>query len=166
MTNVWDENELKTKNIGWYFPSVDGGDHEGFNNPSMENFERGIGSLTREIIQNSIDAVDDSEKPVEVEFTVITLQTKDGFPLRDEYRERFEQCKSTMGNKTKDIVESGLTSINNTNITYLKISDYNTKGLSGAKNLNDSTTDWFSLTKGSGMCGKDKDAGGSYGLGK
>ena len=45
--------------IGWCFPSNDGGQENGLNNPGIETFkDRPLVSLAREVLQNSSDACD------------------------------------------------------------------------------------------------------------
>lgn len=59
------------KEIGWNFPSNNGGTEAGFNDSGIETFAgKPFESLAREIIQNSLDARVSSDKPVTVAFQV------------------------------------------------------------------------------------------------
>ena len=66
----------------WIFPPVSGGDKFGFKNSDLEHFKKHspFVSLTREIIQNSLDAKNQATtQPVRVEFEVVSQASK-SFP--------------------------------------------------------------------------------------
>ena len=55
--------------IKWNFPSRNNGQIEGFSNPGLAWFKGDpLQALAREICQNSLDAVNDENEPVRVEF--------------------------------------------------------------------------------------------------
>jgi len=68
----------KDKNCKWHFGVLDGqGGDIGPNDPLVQNFKGNrYYSIVRESIQNSLDAVDDTTKPVRVSFTYFTLNKK------------------------------------------------------------------------------------------
>ena len=60
----------------WYFPSTEGGQINSINNAGIETFRGNeLDSLTREICQNSLDAVKDESQPVVVEFKRFEIET-------------------------------------------------------------------------------------------
>ena len=66
----------------WYFTSNGNGQNTGLNDAGINTFSAGdnwVNSLVRETIQNSLDAVLDTEKPVEVEFRNFLMKKSD-FP--------------------------------------------------------------------------------------
>ena len=166
MSDTWDEKTLRSNNIGWRFPSTDGGVQEGFNDPAAENFTKGISSLTREVIQNSLDAVNNTEEPVHVHFSCTKHPTKEIFPFLDEYIEHLKRCADSPSNKTSKILTNANISVNSPYFYVLKISDYNTLGLSNPLNQDPAHSSFTSLLKGSGISGKNTEEGGSFGLGK
>ena len=59
--------------LKWVFPPTGGGVSQGFNDSSQEIFrDNSLKNAMREVIQNSLDAVDDKSRPVEV-----AIQTMD-----------------------------------------------------------------------------------------
>ena len=57
------------RSIGWNFPANDDGQENGLNDPGIETFkDHPLSSLAREVLQNSSDAADGSNKPVQVHF--------------------------------------------------------------------------------------------------
>ncbi|PER24595.1 hypothetical protein CN490_22560 [Bacillus cereus] len=154
----------------WNFPAVAGGSINSINNAGLETFrDNPIDSLTREVCQNSLDAIKDPTKPVKVEFnTFIT----DFFPKRDELINALRKAKNTWLNKTEKknekvlkFINRGLELLENREIEFIRISDFNTIGLVGAKEEKFGTA-WSSLIKEAGSSNKDDDSGGSFGIGK
>ena len=152
----------------WYFPSNDHGENRGINDSGVATF-RGtpLKSLAREICQNSLDAA--AGKTVRVEFSSFNVPSTI-IPDVDELKKTFEKCLSYWdGQKakvTKDFFKNACEKISAETINVLRISDFETKGLRGAKNINDINTDWMRLTKSSGSSDKKGPAGGSFGIGK
>lgn len=89
------------------------------------------GSLARELIQNSLDASDDSGKPVKVCFSL----RKDVEFGRDQLRATFEQCREALKDAEGDdldFIEKGLRILNaSAPIASLVVEDFNTVGLAG-----------------------------------
>jgi hypothetical protein len=150
----------------WNFPAVAGGNINSINNAGLETFrDNPIDSLTREICQNSLDAVKDNNKPVIVEFEKFTT---DSFPNKDELIHAFNQAKITWLNgneKSVRFINIALGFLEQYQIEFLRISDFNTLGLSGAKDAKLGSP-WSSLIKEAGSSNKNDDSGGSFGIGK
>ncbi|WP_078544793.1 hypothetical protein [Litchfieldia alkalitelluris] len=155
-------------NTFWNFPAATGGMINSINNAGLETFRgNAIESLTREVCQNSLDAVKDSTRPVVVEFHSFAADTKD-FPNVYELKEVYLQCQKTWegrNRKSEDFLKQALTLINQPKINMLRISDFNTKGLEGARN-GELGSPWSSLVKEAGSSNKDESSGGSFGIGK
>ena len=79
--------------IGWQFPLNAGGSAQGFSDGAIDTFSgRRLSSLVREVIQNSLDAVDtNAEAPVTVEFSLAHLEKDELSDLQDLSR-HFDKC--------------------------------------------------------------------------
>lgn len=152
----------------WNFPAVLGGNINSINNAGLETFRGNeIDSLTREICQNSLDAVKNQTQPVVVEFKHFRIQTSQ-FPELKQLRNSFERCQATWegkNEKSEEFIQSGLKLMNQPKLDFLRISDFNTKGLEGAKE-GEIGSPWSSLVKESGSSNKGDSSGGSFGIGK
>ncbi|WIM41137.1 hypothetical protein PO903_09795 [Paenibacillus sp. PK4536] len=153
--------------INWNFPSNNHGQRAGLNDAGIETFKSSpLNSLAREIIQNSCDAKNHQiDKPVEVHFTLETINTSD-FPDKNNYIDILNACKKFWENDTKTInfFNEALKKINGDKLFILKISDYNTTGLQNAGQ--DRIGEWQNLIKSVGSSNKDAGSGGSFGIGK
>ena len=152
--------------IKWRFPSNDYGENKGINDSGVAMF-RGtpLKSLAREICQNSLDAAT-GEKTI-VQFNVFKIKTKD-IPGKDVLEDTFKRCLDFWGSQkakaTRTFFTAALDTIAEEECCFLRISDFNTTGLTGSREpIN---TDWTNLTKSSGASDKKGTAGGSYGIGK
>ena len=161
---------MNSEEIGWYFPSNGGGTESGFNDSGIETFSgQPFWNLAREIIQNSMDARADMEKPVTVAFEVEEMPTKN-FPGRDTMLAIIKKCASEYkgrgDDKAEKFFEKAKVILSRETITCLKIQDYNTTGLrDGATGKK--SGEWHHLVKTTGNSAKNNDnAGGSYGIGK
>ncbi|WP_147641116.1 hypothetical protein [Mammaliicoccus lentus] len=149
----------------WKIPHGIGLTPNGHNNTAIEMFlDNIVDSLTREVIQNSLDANDESlDKPVIVEFSKFEI-TKDSIPgytdINDFALPKAKKYWEEKNNKdTLDYLNLFNQTLNSDTIDVLKISDYNTKGLK-QKNYD-------SLVNGNGYSEKDNmDSAGSKGIGK
>ena len=72
--------------------------------------------------------------------------------------------KKNNNKKTVDFFERAKKVVEKKNVSVLRISDFNTKGLTGSDK--DYNTPWQNLVKASGVSDKGDDAGGSFGIGK
>ena len=154
--------------LTWYFPKNEVEEIEGFNNAGISHFtDNRETNLIRESIQNSLDARA-GHAPVKVECNLldIPLSAFAGGELRqildwaiqsphndDKGREQFE-----LGKRLLDY---------NAMVPTLCIKDSSTTGARDVPRPGNAPSQWWSLTKGSGLPAKDeKDAAGSFGLGK
>lgn len=154
------------KNPKWEFASTGGGYEEGINNTLTEHFEGDYNYfLAREVIQNSIDARDQKNKPVKVKFQIDFLR-KEEFPGLSEFQNILSLCNETHKNdqKTSDFFKKAIELLNNEKFPILKISDFNTIGLHGSDKERDKP--WYSLVKSRGVSKKVSGEGGSFGIGK
>lgn len=152
----------------WSFPLNQNGPIQGFNDQGIEYFlGNPIESLTKEIIQNSIDAgLENETKPVRVVFQKFLIETKD-IPQIERLKEFYTRgIVSWKDNEpVKEFCLNALEMLNKSSIDCLRVSDFNTKGITGSL-VQDQTSAWFNLTKGSGSTEKVGMAGGSKGIGK
>lgn len=152
--------------VMWRFPSNDYGENKGINDSGVSQF-RGtpLKSLAREICQNSLDVA--VEEKIKVEFNMFSIESNK-LPGRDVLRNTFERCldfwKVQKGTDTKDFFTTAIKEIEKEQCTFLRISDFNTRGLTGSKG--EINTNWTNLTKSSGVSDKRGTAGGSFGIGK
>ena len=148
----------------WCFPSNSGGDEQGLNNSLIETFnDSPIKSLAREIVQNSLDAAL-SGKQVIVEFKTFNL-IRDAFPGYLELSEVMAKCQEFARNeKTIKFFEDAIKVLASGKIHFLRISDFNTRGLCGSDK--ERGTDWSNLVRSTGSSDKSGEKGGSFGIGK
>lgn len=152
----------------WMFPSNNYGQIYGIADAGVETFkDNPMKSLAREICQNSLDARVDKKKPVRVEFKLFSIAPK-AIPGYDELKEAMKAALDfwTGRKNTKAIkfFEKAIKCLNKTKINCLRISDFNTTGLTGSKEENDSP--WNTLIKATGASSKEGTMGGSFGIGK
>lgn len=152
--------------LTWDFVSTGGGDEDGPNNPKIEHFGGNYNYyLAREVIQNSLDARDDHSKPVKVYFQLQYIEKED-FPnqsqLNNILRKQIEFNKEN--NDAVKFLKPAIDILNSAKIPFLKISDYNTIGLSGTDS--DRKGGWYSLVRSTGNSVKTEGSGGSFGIGK
>ncbi len=161
-------NKKHQERPSWIFPGGKGLQLESVNNAAIETFKGNpLSSLAREICQNSLDAVYDGEKPVIVTFHEFSLPTQQ-FPNLDEYKEVFKDARRTWQNRNGQVIEfidKAQNVLNADELSFLKVSDYNTKGLEGAEQR-DIGTPWSTLIKEKGSSNKSDTSGGSFGIGK
>lgn len=151
----------------WLFPSNNKGDINGIGNSGVETFQgTPLKSLAREICQNSLDAAL-KDKTVEVEFMPFSLDI-DEFPdaesLEKAFRASLDFWSVQSVKKATDFFERAIKMMESGSIPFLRISDFNTKGLEGSKR--EYNTPWCNLTKSSGASDKAGTSGGSFGIGK
>lgn len=158
--------------IGWRFPILDGGNEQGFNNSGIETFNGSemYDNLAREICQNSLDAKDDEvEGPVIVKFTTedIEISTNEAVTgLLDIIRKCEEYWRGREDDKLRYFFDTVKKIREGNTICVLRIADYHTRGLEGAKADKNDKSPWRGLTHSDGVSYKNEDSGGSYGIGK
>lgn len=148
----------------WIFPNGKNLTPRGANDPAINSFlDNVIDSLTREVIQNSLDAkIKENDKPVKVTFDFDEIKTKK-IPGIESIEDALEKAicywekKGNVG--TLEFLQGFKETIKSNTIRVLKISDYNAYG------LNDKSYD--ALIIGNGYTEKiDENAAGSKGIGK
>lgn len=153
----------------WRFPANNDSQETGLNDGGMEHFlGTPIKSLAREICQNSLDAVLNVEKPVVVEFKSFKIPFS-AIPGNDELKDVFVRLRNYWKNqihskKEAEFIDNAIKETKKDDILCLRISDFNTCGLTGSKKGRPS--DWYSLTKSQGVSDKVGTSGGSKGIGK
>lgn len=148
----------------WCFPSNSGGDEQGLNNSLIETFnDSPIKSLAREIVQNSLDAALSGKQAI-VEFKSFSI-IRDDFPGRLELSAIMTKCQEFARNeKTVKFFADAKSVLESERIHFLRISDFNTKGLRGSDE--ERGTDWSNLVRSTGSSDKNGEKGGSFGIGK
>lgn len=156
-------------NLRWRYSELKGGMRQGISNAAIEGFAGNrIGSLTREICQNSLDAKDIKVNgPVIIQFKEFLLDRSD-FPDVDGLTKSFEyallETKKLKDQKAYNSIKKSLNIIKDNKIRFLRISDFNTTGLDGINTKSHSS--WNNLVSAEGISDKDSSAGGSFGIGK
>lgn len=152
-------------NTGWDFPSNNNGRIDGLNDSGIHHFtEAPIVSMTREVLQDSLDAAA-LNQPVIVKFELHQLP-QEALPRVDELKQILQRGKDTWishGDASK-FFENGLQVLQKQTIPVLAIRDFNTTGLENVdQKINGS---FASLVKSVGVTFKDASASGSFGIGK
>lgn len=167
MSNL--KESRKSKEGIWNFPSSIGGMQESVNNAAMENFKGNrISSLARETCQNSLDARLDQTEPVTVEFDLYSVQKNEINDISalesaiDSIEHHWNHSENAQIN---EFIEDAKNAFGKDEIPFMRISDYNTTGLSGADSAKPGTP-WSSLIKEKGSSNKSDNSGGSFGIGK
>ena len=151
--------------LKWKFPNGQGLTPKGVNNPSIEIFLDNVAeSLTREVLQNSLDAHDKhKDEAVKITFDFFKMPTTNIPNI--EYIKELALPKAIAlwtekNNKdTLDFLKRFSDVLHAPEVPVLKISDYNTTGLNKKK--------YESLILGDGYSEKDdRDSAGSKGIGK
>lgn len=160
---IWGSSE---ENKGW----------QGLNNAAINSFNSNIiNSFIREMFQNSNDARD-KKLPIDPNtgkmpplHIVINYKkiSQNQFPDFDGFMDVFARIKSAPLNaKHGEFFKNAQQALGNRqSIKLFVYEDYNTTGLSGIDNDDDSTFSGCVLSEGISV-GKEKTAGGSYGIGK
>lgn len=159
------------KDCRWHFAEHSGSEI-GPNEAMSENFKKNpYASLIRESIQNSLDAVDNRDKPVTVSFQFKRIRN-DRFPNFFKLRKNVDGClfyyKDNQNAKDKYGPMSeylGTFLCSETQMAYLAISDFNTKGMDYIKE--DTNCPFYAFVQSIGVTSKGTtSAGGSFGFGK
>lgn len=157
--------------LNWRFPRLDDGEEHGINDGGIATFKGSelYDNLAREICQNSLDAKAPDENTVVVEFKSMSLKKSDHSALVG-LDEIFKECEDYWSQKSepklRNFLDEAKSKLDQEYIDFLVISDYNTKGLSGAKAEIREKSVWRALTHSNGVTQKEQGSGGSYGIGK
>lgn len=167
----------ESENIGWNFPICEEAPLTGADGADAASVFRDapIKAITKEVLQNSIDAmIDGNGGPVVVEFSMFSLPSSQ-LPGRDYLKDaikRAERFAVPDGNSQKESFYARANEyISMEYIPFLRISDFGTTGLTGstadAKNpIEKKNSKWLHLVRGMGMSNKSNGDGGSHGKGK
>jgi hypothetical protein len=139
---------------------------KGLNNAGVETFKGNFDRyLAREIIQNSLDARDDANKPVTVRFSKQQIKRSD-IPDLDSLRESLKRCLEFWRSDKKAcaFLERAIEVASKPKLTALRASDFNTRGLQGGDK--DPSGVWFHLVRCAGSSPKNAGEGGAFGIGK
>jgi hypothetical protein len=160
------------KQCKWHF-KAEGGRDVGPNDPVDEKFKgQPYYSIVREAIQNSLDAVDDENKPVKVDFSFFNLNRND-YPNLFDIEKNIEQCKAYYhdNDNAERLFKDMLYYLNGNvdgkkrlNLSCLKISDYNTIGM--RYDENNTKSPFYAFLRAGGVSAKSQGSGGSFGFGK
>lgn len=153
--------------LHYEFAPTGGGDETGFNDPVTTSFKGDIPYfLARESIQNIIDNKLPNSLPARAEFKLFKIHASELVGV-SELRQIIQKCRDRFKNNInstkfydeiiKKIDEDAL-------IPILKISDFNTAGLSGDDH--DVSGNYYNFCKAVGASSKEGGLGGSFGLGK
>ena len=152
----------------WHFAERVGDGDNGPNSAMSQHFQHfPCSALVRESIQNSLDAVLDSSNPVVVCFDYRSFEKGDyeNFFKIEEHIEAGRLYYSR--NPTADVVYPGmLRYLRNTNeVGFIRVSDYNTKGMDYVEGQTNKT--FYAFVRSEGVSVKQQaGAGGSFGFGK
>ena len=158
----------REKDCRWHFGRETG--REQLSDPMSEHFKDDLyTSLVRESIQNSLDAANGAV-PVRVEFLYKQINSRD-FPNFFDLRNHIKGCIDYYGNDAKKVYKPMLDSFPENDrlkqtIPYLRVADFNTKGMSYAEG--DTKSTFYAFVRAIGVTVKDETGarGGSFGYGK
>lgn len=161
----------REKNCKWYFADQPNGQEVGPNNAMEQSFKsQPYASLVRESIQNSLDAVLDETEPVLVKFSFMEMKGFD-YPEFFELQYHIKGCLDYFPNNhnAKVTYEPMLELFEGNkyseHLGYIRVSDYNTKGMKYEEGNTD--TPFYAFVRSAGVTVKDNSsAGGSFGFGK
>lgn len=159
-------SESDKSSLKWYFPSAGYGENDGFSDSLLEYFQGDHEKyIARETIQNAVDARLDYSLPVSVVFERFSIPAGD-LPGHGEFLDKLNRCLAFIKGQEKAeyFFKSAIALAKGGKLTILRISDYNTVGLSGADD--DVEGNWYRLVKASGTSSPKGVAGGSFGIGK
>jgi len=152
--------------MNWTIAKNDGGRDTGFHDAGVETFKGNFDRyLARELIQNSLDARLDSNKPVRVIFEKIELNRTD-IPDIDALKATFSRCAEYWSHdkKASSFFKEAEKIAKGSKVTALRIGDYNTSGVVGGDT--DRQKNWYNLIRCAGSSSKAGGEGGSFGIGK
>jgi hypothetical protein len=150
----------------WFFAKNEGGQDSGLHDAGVETFKGNFDRyLARELIQNSLDARYDSQKPVQVKFELVELK-RDEIPDIKGLKVAFDRCAEywPKQKKARTFFEEAARLTEAKTILALKVGDYNTTGVVGGET--DREGDFYNLIRCAGSSSKSGDEGGSFGIGK
>lgn len=157
------------KNCKWHFAALEAnaGD-EGPNSAMSQTFSQfPCSALVRESIQNSLDAVVDENVPVKVCFEYRSFN-KDDYPNFFNLKDHLQACLDNYSDNptAMRIYPLMIKYMKNTNeVGFIRVSDYNTKGMDYTVKATNKT--FYAFVRAAGVSVKQaQGAGGSFGFGK
>jgi hypothetical protein len=150
----------------WDFPSTNHGEEDGFADSLLEYFQGDHEKyIAREAIQNAVDARLDYDRPVQVVFEHLTIPVA-SIPGWEMLKGKMKACLEFVARqeKAEKFFEEAIETLKGAKIPVLKISDFNTNGLSGSDD--DRAGNWYRLVRATGTSSPKGVAGGSFGIGK
>ena len=155
--------------IGWAFPLNNEGQEQGPNHSGIETFlDSPMSSLARETCQNTCDAaLSEAGGPVEIHYQLDLIDPSD-LPGRGEFAEAIDACARywATNRKGKLLFDKARELIEADTIPVLRVSDYNTEGLTGSGGPQGRSSNWHNLVKTEGASDKVGGKLGSFGIGK
>lgn len=158
---------MKIDNYGFYFEKQGKSGYQGPIDPAQQYFEGSHAdhAVVRETIQNTLDNPgENNEGPIRMEFELATMRTED-IPGIEKLRESLNavanQTKKQQGNE-RMVMAADLAMLDE--IPVLRISDYNTTGLTGRETITAEESPLSRLTRAQGGS-NDDERGGSFGIG-
>lgn len=152
--------------INWAFQINDDGSSQGWNDPSIAEFKSNrLESLTREIIQNSLDAAMSEDSEVVVEFKRLQIKSEN-IPNIEDLRQVVRLCEKQKDYQNSDLIkefEIAKKVIGESVLSILRISDSNTTGMPGPCIPG---KPFYQYLKTVGQSGGSINRGGSHGIGK
>lgn len=152
--------------LDWVFSRVEGGQDSGFHDAGIETFKGDFNRyLAREMIQNSLDARLDHNKPSQIHFDVEEIPVVE-IPDSKRLSATIQRCAEAWprDKSAKAFFERAIKLLGKKTITTLRVSDYNTTGVPGSDS--DSEKNWYNLVRCGGSSPKGGGEGGSFGIGK
>jgi len=158
-------------NCKWHFAPQMGGREDGPNDPMQDNFKKSpYASLIRESIQNSLDVPLNESKPVRMEFSISRIRAID-YSNFFQLKKHVEGCIKHFNNNNdaqtiyQPIIDYFNSLSKYDNLNYIKVADYNTRGMQYIKG--DTSNPFYAFVRAAGVSAKkDSTAGGSFGFGK
>lgn len=150
----------------WTFAPNNGGQESGINDSGVHTFKGFFYQyLARELLQNSLDARHDPNKPVEVRFELLRLK-RSAVPDIDSLAVAIERCIDYWSDQleTVKILKRAFNCARADEIQVLRAGDYNTWGVRGGDH--DRGKDFYNLIRCAGSSAKTSGQGGSFGIGK
>lgn len=166
-------NQQEVKNKRWKFSPIPNIEESNFNKILERFYDMGVEGLTRENTQNAMDGrLLNFDGPV-----ILTIKTgsikKGDIPGIDEVIDRI-LCLEGRNSYTKEAIKHMKNKITQEEVRYISFEDYNTRGLTGARNgQSGSPSDtWSIYAYNKGVHFEESDSavetsrGGSHGVGK
>ena len=160
----------------WMFPSVENIGMKGFNDIGEEFKDNPMFHLAKEICQNSLDTkvsayYKETNEPIRVEFKEFFMNPNqipgnENRKLTEIFEEEFKFNKEyyKKDQTVPNFYENAMDLLYQYSIPCLRISDFNTPGLTGSDK--ETQSPWSDLTKNAGVSDKDQGSAGSKGKGK